>query len=170
MSVSFCSIFIFCPVQWKSSGLLSSFLHVAWPRFRRMNRVILVWNIFQKFKTRLDAQNSKLEEINTVAARIQRTPGGLSEEVVRSVAHLNKQKQSYSNQADERLAQLEVALEDVGSSNKQHFLASTYRKLRHGSLVRFTLSSLELHFVLLASVDEPWERRVSTNKVPYYIK
>ncbi|XP_055333361.1 dystrophin-like isoform X2 [Paramacrobiotus metropolitanus] len=97
----------------------------------------------KKFKVKIDAQNPKLEEITSLAARIQRTPGSLSEEVVRSVEKLNKHQHSLSVKIEERLSQLEGALEDVSSSSNQHILGS--------------------------SVDDPWERRVSPSKVPYFI-
>ncbi|OQV19328.1 Dystrophin [Hypsibius exemplaris] len=97
----------------------------------------------KKFKSKVEAQATRLEEVNALAARLQRTPSGLSEEVVRSVAYLNEQKEAFAHRVDDRLAQLHAASGHVTSSDNQHFLAT--------------------------SVDEPWERRVGPNKVPYYI-
>ncbi|XP_076317501.1 dystrophin-like isoform X3 [Tachypleus tridentatus] len=95
----------------------------------------------QNFKERMVPLHQHLEEVNEAAGRITGCNVLLSHANLNRLEELNTRWRLLHLAIEDRRKQLEVALKD---------------------------QSLAENF-LNASVDEPWERAVSGNKVPYYI-
>uniref|UniRef100_A0A674P1M0 Dystrophin related protein 2 n=1 Tax=Takifugu rubripes TaxID=31033 RepID=A0A674P1M0_TAKRU len=94
------------------------------------------------FKEELTQVKEGMKHINDLAHQLAISDVHLSMENARSLEHLNSRWKVLQGSIEERLKQLQDAHRDFGPGS-QHFLSS--------------------------SVQIPWERAISPNKVPYYI-
>ncbi|KAJ8255144.1 hypothetical protein GJAV_G00201450 [Gymnothorax javanicus] len=94
------------------------------------------------FKEELTQVKEGMKHINDLAHQLAISDVHLSMENARSLEHLNSRWKLLQGCIEERLKQLQDAHRDFGPGS-QHFLSS--------------------------SVQIPWERAISPNKVPYYI-
>ncbi|KAG1930052.1 dystrophin-related protein 2 [Pimephales promelas] len=94
------------------------------------------------FKEELAQVKEGMKHINDLAHQLAIADVHLSMENARALEHLNNRWKLLQGSIDERLKQLQDAHRDFGPGS-QHFLSS--------------------------SVQIPWERAISPNKVPYYI-
>ncbi|XP_036403984.1 dystrophin-related protein 2 isoform X1 [Megalops cyprinoides] len=94
------------------------------------------------FKEELTQVKEGMKHINDLAHQLAISDVHLSMENARSLEHLNSRWKLLQSCIEERLKQLQDAHRDFGPGS-QHFLSS--------------------------SVQIPWERAISPNKVPYYI-
>ncbi|XP_036381285.1 dystrophin-related protein 2-like isoform X2 [Megalops cyprinoides] len=94
------------------------------------------------FKEELSQVREGMKHVNDLAHQLAISNVHLSVENARSLEHLNSRWRLLQGSIEERLKQLQDAHRDFGPGS-QHFLSS--------------------------SVQIPWERAVSPNKVPYYI-
>uniref|UniRef100_A0A8C5H346 Dystrophin related protein 2 n=1 Tax=Gouania willdenowi TaxID=441366 RepID=A0A8C5H346_GOUWI len=94
------------------------------------------------FKEELNQVKEGVKHINDLAHQLAISDVHLSMENARALEHLNSRWKVLQGSVDERLKQLQDAHRDFGPGS-QHFLSS--------------------------SVQIPWERAISPNKVPYYI-
>ncbi|CAG5989285.1 unnamed protein product [Menidia menidia] len=94
------------------------------------------------FKEELTQVKEGMKHINDLAHQLAISDVHLSMENARSLEHLNNRWKVLQGSIEERLKQLQDAHRDFGPGS-QHFLSS--------------------------SVQIPWERAISPNKVPYYI-
>ncbi|KTG31587.1 hypothetical protein cypCar_00003932 [Cyprinus carpio] len=95
------------------------------------------------FKEELSQVKEGMKHINDLAHQLAISDVHLSMENARALEHLNNRWKLLQGSIEERLKQLQDAHRDFGPGS-QHFLSS--------------------------SVQIPWERAISPNKVPYYIK
>uniref|UniRef100_A0A3P9MQ84 Dystrophin related protein 2 n=1 Tax=Oryzias latipes TaxID=8090 RepID=A0A3P9MQ84_ORYLA len=94
------------------------------------------------FKEELTQVKEGMKHINDLAHQLAISDVHLSMENARALEHLNNRWKVLQGSIEERLKQLQDAHRDFGPGS-QHFLSS--------------------------SVQIPWERAISPNKVPYYI-
>uniref|UniRef100_A0AAR2KCP6 Dystrophin related protein 2 n=1 Tax=Pygocentrus nattereri TaxID=42514 RepID=A0AAR2KCP6_PYGNA len=94
------------------------------------------------FKEELTQVKEGMKHINDLAHQLAISDVHLSMENARALEHLNSRWKLLQGSIEERLKQLQDAHRDFGPGS-QHFLSS--------------------------SVQIPWERAISPNKVPYYI-
>ncbi|KAI1902668.1 hypothetical protein AGOR_G00018350 [Albula goreensis] len=94
------------------------------------------------FKEELTQVEGGMKHLNDLAHQLAITNVHLSMENARSLEHLNNRWKLLQGSIEERLKQLQDAYRDFGPGS-QHFLSS--------------------------SVQTPWQRSTSPNKVPYYI-
>uniref|UniRef100_A0A8C6KR98 Dystrophin related protein 2 n=1 Tax=Nothobranchius furzeri TaxID=105023 RepID=A0A8C6KR98_NOTFU len=94
------------------------------------------------FKEELTQVKEGMKQINELAHQLAISDVHLSMENARALEHLNSRWKVLQGSIEERLKQLQDAHRDFGPGS-QHFLSS--------------------------SVQIPWERAISPNKVPYYI-
>ncbi|XP_061642672.1 dystrophin-related protein 2 isoform X2 [Phyllopteryx taeniolatus] len=94
------------------------------------------------FKQELTQVKEGMKHINDLAHQLAISDVHLSMENARALEHLNNRWKVLQGSIEERLKQLQDANRDFGPGS-QHFLSS--------------------------SVQIPWERAISPNKVPYYI-
>uniref|UniRef100_A0A9J7ZPS3 Dystrophin related protein 2 n=1 Tax=Cyprinus carpio carpio TaxID=630221 RepID=A0A9J7ZPS3_CYPCA len=94
------------------------------------------------FKEELSQVKEGMKHINDLAHQLAISDVHLSMENARALEHLNNRWKLLQGSIEERLKQLQDAHRDFGPGS-QHFLSS--------------------------SVQIPWERAISPNKVPYYI-
>uniref|UniRef100_A0A8C4ELF0 Dystrophin related protein 2 n=1 Tax=Dicentrarchus labrax TaxID=13489 RepID=A0A8C4ELF0_DICLA len=94
------------------------------------------------FKEELTQVKEGMKHINDLAHQLAISDVHLSMENARALEHLNSRWKVLQGSIEERLKQLQDAHRDFGPGS-QHFLSS--------------------------SVQIPWERAISPNKVPYYI-
>uniref|UniRef100_A0A8C1UPF3 Dystrophin related protein 2 n=1 Tax=Cyprinus carpio TaxID=7962 RepID=A0A8C1UPF3_CYPCA len=94
------------------------------------------------FKEELTQVKEGMKHINDLAHQLAISDVHLSMENARALEHLNNRWKLLQGSIEERLKQLQDAHRDFGPGS-QHFLSS--------------------------SVQIPWERAISPNKVPYYI-
>ncbi|XP_066571131.1 dystrophin-related protein 2 isoform X2 [Amia ocellicauda] len=94
------------------------------------------------FKEELTQVKEGMKHINDLAHQLAISDVHLSMDNARSLEHLNSRWKQLQASIEERLKQLQDAHRDFGPGS-QHFLSS--------------------------SVQIPWERAISPNKVPYYI-
>ncbi|XP_051791038.1 dystrophin-related protein 2 [Erpetoichthys calabaricus] len=94
------------------------------------------------FKEELGQVKEGMKHVNDIAHQLAIADVHLSGENARTLEQLNTRWKQLQNSIDERLKQLQDAHRDFGPGS-QHFLSS--------------------------SVQIPWERAISPNKVPYYI-
>uniref|UniRef100_W5LQ57 Dystrophin related protein 2 n=1 Tax=Astyanax mexicanus TaxID=7994 RepID=W5LQ57_ASTMX len=94
------------------------------------------------FKEELSQVKEGMKHINDLAHQLAISDVHLSMENARALEHLNSRWKLLQGSIEERLKQLQDAHRDFGPGS-QHFLSS--------------------------SVQIPWERAISPNKVPYYI-
>ncbi|XP_062332572.1 dystrophin-related protein 2 isoform X2 [Osmerus eperlanus] len=94
------------------------------------------------FKDELTQVKEGMKHINDLAHQLAISDVHLSMENARALEHLNSRWKLLQGSIEERLKQLQDAHRDFGPGS-QHFLSS--------------------------SVQIPWERAISPNKVPYYI-
>ncbi|XP_077388222.1 dystrophin-related protein 2 isoform X2 [Festucalex cinctus] len=94
------------------------------------------------FKQELTQVKEGMKHINDLAHQLAISDVHLSMENARALEHLNNRWKVLQGSIEERLKQLQDAHRDFGPGS-QHFLSS--------------------------SVQIPWERAISPNKVPYYI-
>ncbi|KAK1804496.1 hypothetical protein P4O66_020497 [Electrophorus voltai] len=94
------------------------------------------------FKDELIQVKEGMKQINDLAHQLAISDVHLSMENARALEHLNNRWKLLQGSIEERLKQLQDAHRDFGPGS-QHFLSS--------------------------SVQIPWERAISPNKVPYYI-
>ncbi|MGH0160276.1 UNVERIFIED_CONTAM: hypothetical protein FKN15_053112 [Acipenser sinensis] len=103
------------------------------------------------FKEELTQVKEGMKHINDLAHQLAIADVHLSVDNARALEQLNTGWKQLQGSIDERLKQLQDAHRDFGPGS-QHFLSSTYPiTARPGS------------------VQIPWERSISHNKVPYYI-
>lgn len=94
------------------------------------------------FKEELTQVKEGMKHVNDLAHQLAISDVHLSMENARALEHLNSRWKVLQGSIEERLKQLQDAHRDFGPGS-QHFLSS--------------------------SVQIPWERAISPNKVPYYI-
>uniref|UniRef100_A0A3P8USV5 Dystrophin related protein 2 n=1 Tax=Cynoglossus semilaevis TaxID=244447 RepID=A0A3P8USV5_CYNSE len=94
------------------------------------------------FKEELGQVKEGMKQVNDLAHQLAISDVHLSMENARALEHLNSRWKVLQGSIEERLKQLQDAHRDFGPGS-QHFLSS--------------------------SVQIPWERAISPNKVPYYI-
>ncbi|PWA18812.1 hypothetical protein CCH79_00005675 [Gambusia affinis] len=94
------------------------------------------------FKEELSQVKEGMKQVNELAHQLAISDVHLSMENARALEHLNSRWKVLQGSIEERLKQLQDAHRDFGPGS-QHFLSS--------------------------SVQVPWERAISPNKVPYYI-
>ncbi|KAK5605307.1 Dystrophin- protein 2 [Crenichthys baileyi] len=94
------------------------------------------------FKEELSQVKEGMKQVNELAHQLAISDVHLSMENARALEHLNSRWKVLQGSIEERLKQLQDAHRDFGPGS-QHFLSS--------------------------SVQIPWERAISPNKVPYYI-
>ncbi|KAA8588756.1 hypothetical protein FQN60_010101 [Etheostoma spectabile] len=130
------------------------------------------------FKEELTQVKEGMKHINDLAHQLAISDVHLSMENARTLEHLNSRWKVLQASIEERLKQLQDAHRDFGPGS-QHFLSMQsvlfdpqlnplWFSLEAGLNATVTLSHrvLCLHY---CSVQIPWERAISPNKVPYYI-
>ncbi|XP_075446382.1 dystrophin isoform X4 [Ascaphus truei] len=107
-----------------------------------------------------------VNQVNDLTHQFTPTDIQLSPYYFNRLEDLNTRWKLLQVSIDERIRQLHEAHRDFGPTS-QHFLSSS--RLAMKKLQTTSLDINSLHAPLKPSVQGPWERAISPNKVPYYI-
>lgn len=106
----------------------------------------------------------RVDDVNDHSSRLLADNISISPETIKILEALNTRHKQLETAIVHRIQALENALRDFGPSS-QHFLQGI---LKRKVLIFFSSSDRKVFFS--GSVVAPWERSISSNRVPYYIK